>query len=104
LQQIHDFRKGNGLQQEVTLSTLPTLQRRLRIYTGRVEKGVGTQPSFLDSSLVLLAAADARDAIVWHEKRLTHLRHVLRRIEADGRNWRRLQAEGRELLRERRPF
>ncbi len=51
---------------------------------------MGLSPSFpVDRSLVLLAGEEARSAISWHKLRLRQLKHVLNRIEADGRNLRR---------------
>ena len=68
----------------------PTLQRRVRIYAGWVDKGFGLKPTFpIDGTMVELAAQDVRSTIAWHKRRAAHLTHVLGRINADGRSLRR---------------
>lgn len=93
LKQTTKNRKGRGLHLKghIMSTTLPTLPRRLSIYLGWREHEIGVRPNFpIDRSLVLAAAGhEARAAIAWHEKRLRHLRYVLRKVEADGRKLRR---------------
>ena len=72
------------------MPTLPTLRRRVAIYLGWKEQGIGLKPDFpVDRSLILLAGDETRSTISWHERRLSHLKWVLGRVEADGRRLRR---------------